>query len=85
MLNRLGAVASLDTANHLATQIVQRRLTMGVKFDLEPNMFTAISIDNIDILQPFSFVSSLDATRSWHGTSVQCVQPHPSSGHLMIC
>ena len=58
---------------------------MGVKFDLEPNMFTAISIDNIDILQPFSFVSSLDATRSWHGTSVQCVQPHPSSGHLMIC
>lgn len=45
-------------------------------------MFSAVSIDNIDILQPFSFVSCLEATRSWHGTSVQCVQPLPISGHL---
>ena len=27
-------------------------------------------------------MSATDLTRSWHGTSVQCVQPHPLSGHL---
>ena len=58
------------------------RLSTGVKSDLQHHMFAAISIDNIGILQPFSFVSSLDETRSWHGTSVQCVQPLPISGHL---
>ena len=36
-----------------------------------------VSIDNVDILQPHSFVSNTDATRSWHGTSVQCIQPLP--------
>ena len=41
-----------------------------------------MSIDNIDILQPYGFVSCLDAAKSWHGTSVQCTQPLPISGHL---
>ena len=82
ILNRIGAAASLDTVNRLATRVVQMRLTRGVKSDLQHHMFAAVSIDNIDILQPFSFVSSLDATRSWHGTSVQCVQPLPISGLL---
>jgi len=33
-------------------------------------------------MQSHGFVSSQDATRSWHGTSVQCVQPLPVSGNL---
>ncbi len=82
ILNRLGAVASIDTANRLATHIVQTRLSRGIKPDLQPQKFTAVSIDNIDILQSHGFVSCQDATRSWHGTSVQCVQPLPFSGHL---
>ena len=81
-LNRLGAAACFDTVNRLATHIVKRRVTEGIKSDLAPQRFAAVSIDNIDILQPYGFVSCLDATRSWHGTSVQCTHPLPVSGHL---
>ena len=52
ILNRLGAVASLDTVNRLSTHIVQTRLHEGVKSDLKPHIFSTVSIDNIDILQP---------------------------------
>ena len=82
ILNRLGAVASIDTVNRLATHVVQKRQSEGVKSDLKGAIFSAVSIDNIDILQSYGFVSCLDTTRSWHGTSVQCVQPLPISGHL---
>ena len=41
-----------------------------------------VSVDNIDILQPHAFVSYTDASRSWHGTSVQCAQPLPVTGVL---
>ena len=82
ILNRLGAVASVETVNRLATHVVQKRISTGIQPELQPQMFTAVSVDNIDILQPYSFVSATDLTRSWHGTSVQCVQPHPLSGHL---
>ena len=82
ILNRLGAAASIETVNRLATHVVQTRLSQGIKPDLEPNKLAVVSIDNIDILQPYAFVSCQDATRSWHGTSVQCVQPLPVSGHL---
>lgn len=82
IMNRIGAVASLDTSNRLATQVVQIRMRRGFKESLEPMKFTISSIDNIDILQPHAVVSSLDATRSWHGTSVQCMQPLPVTGTL---
>lgn len=81
-MNRLGAVASVETLNCLATHAVQIRLSEGLIADLEPQKFAAVSTDNIDILQPYGFVSCLDATRRWHGTSVQNVQPLPLSGHL---
>ncbi len=71
IMNRIGAVASLDTSNRLATHVVQTRLVKGIKPSLIPNALTIVSVDNIDILQPHAVVSSLDATRSWHGTSMQ--------------
>ena len=45
-------------------------------------MLTVISVDNVDILQSHAVVSALDAIRSWHGTSVQCIQPQPKSDEL---
>ena len=82
ILNRVGAVSSLDTNSRLATMVVQQRLKRGIEPELEPNKFTVISVDNIDILQSHAMVSSLDATCSWHGTSIQCVQPLPLSATL---
>ena len=82
ILNRVGVVASVETLNRLATQIVQTRISEGIASDLDPETFSVVSVDNVDILQPYGFVSCLDATRSWHGTSVQCVQPLPLTGQL---
>ena len=72
LFNRFGMVSSLDTNNRIATYIVQKRIIGGIKPSMEFGMLTVVSIDNIDILQPNAVVSALDATRSWHGTSVQC-------------
>ena len=50
--------------------------------ELKPHKFAPMSIDNIDILQPYGFVSCLNATRSGQRPSVQCVQPLPLTGNL---
>ena len=75
IMNRVGAVASIDTCNRLATQVVEIRLQEGFKGSLNPDAITFLSLDNLDILQPHAVVAATDATRSWHGTSVQCMQP----------
>ena len=84
ILNRVGAVACLDTCNRLATEAVQQRVRVGIRMSLKPGLFSVASIDNIDILQIHQMVLALDKTRSWHGTSVQCVQPLPETGMLSI-
>lgn len=43
-----------------------------------PNSFTVISADNIDFLHSYARVFYGNQTRSWHGTTVQAVQPKPS-------
>jgi len=82
ILNRVGAVASLETSRRLATLVVQQRVARGIQPELHHRSLCIVSIDNIDILQSHTFVSSTDGTRSWHGTSVQCVQPLPLSASL---
>lgn len=82
ILNRVGAIACTDTCNRLATQVVTQRLREGIKGSVTPGIFSIASVDNIDILQPSAVVSALDATRSWHGTSIQVMQPFPISGKL---
>ena len=79
IFNRIGAVASLDTHDRVATSAVIKRITDGIGPELEVKSFTAVSIDNIDILQRHAMVSSADTKRSWHGTSIQATQPLPKS------
>ena len=82
IFNRIGAVASLDTCDHLSTSVVHKRLLLGTEQELCPNTLTVVSVDNIDSLQPDAMISSTDATRSWHSTSVQCTQTMPFSCSL---
>ena len=75
-------MASIETANRLAVKVVEDKLKRGITSYLAQDKFTVVTVDNVDILQPYAFVSTLNATRSWHGTSVQCIQPLPHSGNL---
>ena len=76
ILNWVGAVACLDTQNRVATYVVANRIANGIHSELAPQTLTVVYID---ILQRHAMVSSTDSKRSWHGTSVQCVQPMPKS------
>ena len=76
VLNRLGACTSLETAKRLSTMVVHERICRGIVPELTGNTQTLITIDNIDIQQSHA---ALDATRSWQGTSIQCIQPMPKS------
>ena len=57
----------------------QRRAKEGLLKDLPQSAFTVSSTDNVDVDQPNTAVYAGCQQRSWHGTSVQVVQPHPQS------
>ena len=82
VLNRIGATTSLDTSQRIATHVVETRIIKGMVPELNERALSIVLIDNIDILQTHAFVSSTDKSRSWHGTSVQYVQPLPVTGIL---
>ena len=79
ILNRLGIVASLDTLKRAIHSVSQDRKTAGVKNLLVERAFTVASADNVDFLQSNAAVYSGDQHRSWHGTSIQLVQPRPQT------
>ena len=75
ILNRFGAVASSDTHRRYVQFKVQQKVSSGFLDDLNMDNFTVASVDNIDFLQRHSFVYCGDQSRSWHGTTMQVVQP----------
>ena len=52
-----------------------QKISAGLLQNLDLSLFTKTSVDNIDFLQWHSFVYSGDQGRSWHGTTIQVVQP----------
>ena len=72
ILNRIGAIASIDAHKSYTQKVVHTLLAKGVLSSLNLNSF---SVDNIDFMQSHAYVYSGSQARSWHGTTIQIVQP----------
>ena len=74
-LNSVGAIASADTLQRHVQFYIEKIRKQGILSELDLEKFTIVSIDNIDFLQRHASVYCGDQSRSWHGTTVQAVQP----------
>ena len=77
VLNRLGVCASKDTLERHIQQKHADRDTLRSKY-LDSESFTIVSADNIDFRHSYARISNGTKNSSWHGTSIQVVQPLPS-------
>ena len=78
LLNRLGACASIDTHSRYVQYRVQKRMEEGPMASYPSCSFMIISADNLDFKHSFARVySSKHEQSTWHGTTVQVVQPQP--------
>ena len=75
VLNRLGAVVSSETLDRHLVRVSAQRKKEGLLKELDDKSFTVATTDNIDFLQSHASVYSGSQHRSWHGTTVQVVQP----------
>ena len=83
VLNRLGAVSSVDTLKRHIQRVSQVQRDEGIEKLLVKDAVTVASIDNIDFLQSHAAVYSGSQHHSWHATSIQLVQPRPSTCKLL--
>ena len=79
LLNRLGICSSADTLARSIQYRVTERESTGIQNECSSTAFTIISIDNIDFLYSYARVFCGDQKRSWHRTTIQLVQPKPTS------
>ena len=84
VLNRLGGAASLDSLNRHMCAVALQRKAKGLLRDINSRAFTIASTDNIDFLQSHASVYAGSQHRSWHGTSIQVVQPQPHKLHCYL-
>ena len=77
ILNRVGAVCSVDTLKRVIQSVSLERKAQGVQSLLVNGAFTVATADNVDFLQSHASVYAGNQHRSWHATSIQLVQPQP--------
>ncbi len=77
-LNRLGICSSLDTLSRVIQQHVKMREHKGPEQELCSSAMIIVSADNIDFLHKYAHNFCGRQSTSWHGTTVQIVQPRPS-------
>ena len=75
ILNRLGCSSSPDTHDRFVTYHATARRQAAIWDKISTTYFTVASIDNFDMLQSYSAVYCGDQQWSYHGTTLQLVQP----------
>ena len=78
LMNRLGVCASEDTHKRYIQYRVEKSMKQGPMFGYPSKAFTIASADNLDFIHSHARVYSGKQQLSWHGTTVQVVQPQPS-------
>ena len=81
VLNKLGAVASSETLDRHTMRVSTQRKMDGLLKDLDTSTFT---VATTDFLQSHASVYSGSQHRSWHGTSVQVVQPQQRLKNVLV-
>lgn len=78
ILNQFGAVCSPDTHDRFVTDVActERQKTVWDHFPMDT--LTLASADNFDSLKSHAAVYCGDQQRSYHGTTVQVMQPNPA-------
>ena len=79
IFNHLGVVTSKDTHARYVEHVVTQYEEGNHLKDLIKGRFTVASLDNLDFLQSHAVVYCGDQHHSTHVTTIQVVQPKPSS------
>ena len=75
IMNHFGICASMDTLS----RFIQNKVGKVDPLEyLDSEAFTLVSADNVDFLHSYARVFQGNQVSSWHGTSIQAVQPLPS-------
>ena len=77
-LNRLGVCASTDTHARYVQYRIKKSLKDGAMSGFPQDSFTVASVDNIDYVHSYARVYCGKQQSSWHGTTIQIVQPQPT-------
>ena len=78
LLNRVGACVSADTHARYVQYRVQKCKEEGPMSGYPENAFTIASTDDLDFVHSHARVYCGKQQSSWHGKTIQIVQPQPS-------
>ena len=78
ILNRLGCVSSPDTHDRFITERAEKKRQQSIWEEIPAKIFTVASVDNFDMLQSHSAIYTGNQQQSFHGSTVQLVQPDPN-------